>query len=84
MISIIDFIERKLGIKVNMTKTKVCRPSSLKYLGFGFYKSKQWECIPHNDSKMKFQRTLKSLTKRNESISLDKRFERINWALEDG
>ncbi len=81
MVSITDFIERKLGLKVNMTKTKVCRPNNLKYLGFGFYKSKQWKCIPHNDSKMKFQRTLKSLTKRSESISLDKRFERLNWAI---
>ncbi len=81
MASITDFIERKLGLKVNMTKTKVCRPNNLKYLGFGFYKSKQWNCIPHNDSKMKFQRTLKSLTKRSESISLDKRFERLNWTI---
>ena len=30
---------------------------------------------------MKFQRTLKSLTKRSESISLDTRFERLNWTI---
>ena len=81
MISITDFIERKLGLKVNATKTKVCKPNDLKYLGFGFYKSSNWECTPHNDSKMKFQRTLKGLTKRSESISLDTRFERLNWTI---
>lgn len=47
MTSITKFIENKLKLKVNMTKTKVCRPSQMKYLGFGFYKSKKWECIPH-------------------------------------
>ena len=84
MTSIIDFIERKLGLKVNATKTKICKPNDLKYLGFGFYQdkeSKKFGCVPHIDSKMKFQRTLKSLTKRSESISLDKRFERLNWAI---
>ena len=30
---------------------------------------------------MKFQKTLKGLTKRSESISLDKRFEKLNWAI---
>ncbi len=84
MKSIVDFIERKLGLKVNATKSRVCKPNELKYLGFGFYqdfKTKKYKCIPHNDSKMKFQRTLKGLTKRSESISLDKRFERLNWAI---
>ena len=84
MISITDFIERKLGLKVNATKTKVCKPNDLKYLGFGFYQdkeSKKFGCVPHIDSKMKFQRTLKSLTKRSESISLDTRFERLNWTI---
>ena len=79
--SITHYIEKKLGLKVNMTKTKICRPSGLKYLGFGFYKSKEWNSIPHIDSKKKFQRKLKSLTKRSESISLDRRFERINWII---
>ena len=38
MRTITSWIERKLGLKVNMTKTKVTRPSNLKYLGFGFWK----------------------------------------------
>lgn len=81
MESITHYIEKKLGLKVNMTKTKICKPNDLKYLGFGFYKGKEWNSIPHIDSKMKFQRKLKSLTKRSESISLDTRFERLNWLI---
>ena len=81
MASITKFIENKLKLKVNMTKTKVCTPWDLKYLGFGFYKMKKWECTPHKDSKKKFQRTLKRLTNRSKSISLDKRFEELNWAI---
>ena len=81
MESITKFIENKLKLKVNTTKTKVCRPSKLKYLGFGFCKMKKWECIPHKDSKAKFKRTLKQLTNRSKSMSLDKRFEQINWAI---
>ena len=72
MHSIIKWIERVLGLKVNATKTHVCRPSKLKYLGFGFYKSpqtKQWTVRPHEISMQKFQRKLKKLCKRSWSIS---------------
>lgn len=79
--SITKFIENKLKLKVNMIKTKVSRPMNVKYLGFGFYKGKKWECIPHKESKNKFKRTLKSLTNRSKSISLDKRFEQLNWTI---
>ena len=81
MTSITKFIENKLELKVNMTKTKVCTPWDLKYLGFGFCKMKKWECTPHKDSKKKFQRTLKRLTNRSKSISLDRRFEELNRAI---
>ena len=81
MTSITKFIENKLKLKVNMTKTKVCTPWDLKYLGFGFCKMKKWECTPHKDSKKKFQRTLKRLTNRSKSKSLDKRFEELNWTI---
>lgn len=39
MYSVSHYIEQKLGLKVNMTKTKITRPNKLKYLGFGFYKN---------------------------------------------
>ena len=34
-----DWIQRKLGLKVNMTKTHITRPMKLKYLGLGTTKT---------------------------------------------
>lgn len=81
MHTITKWIEQKLGLKVNATKTHVCRPNKLKYLGFGFYKStqtRQWSARPHESSVEKFQRKLKSLCKRSWSISLTDRIAMLN------
>lgn len=84
MHSITDWIERRLGLKVNATKTHICRPSNLKYLGFGFWKdpsAKQWKARPHETSVEKFQRKLKHLCKRSWSISMDDRLQLLNWTI---
>ncbi|MBD5187926.1 MAG: group II intron reverse transcriptase/maturase [Bacteroidales bacterium] len=81
MHTITKWIEQKLGLKVNATKTHVCRPSKLKYLGFGFYKSpqtKQWTARPHESSIEKFQRRLRNLCKRSWSISMTDRIAMLN------
>ena len=57
MRTVTDWIQRKLGLKVNMTKTHITRPQKLKYLGFGFYKdskANEWKCRPHQDSVKKY------------------------------
>ena len=84
MYSITDWIERKLGLKVNATKTKITRPGKLKYLGFGFYKEakeKEWKCRPHKESVEKFKRKLKSLTSRNQPMKFRERVQRLNWVI---
>lgn len=82
MHSVSRFIENRLGLKVNMTKTKVVRPSKLKYLGFGFWKSPQgWKCRPHQDNVQELRRKLKKLTTRKWSIDLTSRIERLNWLI---
>ena len=84
MFSISRFIEKKLGLKVNMTKSKITKPSRLKYLGFGFWfdaKQKQWKCCSHEDSVEKFKGKLKKLCSRNWSISLTDRIQRLNWVI---
>jgi group II intron reverse transcriptase/maturase len=84
MHSITEWIERKLGLKVNATKTHICRPRNLKYLGFGFWKSsndKQWKARPHEDAVAKFTRKLKKLCKRSWSISMDYRLQQLNWTI---
>ena len=79
MHTVTKWIEKKLGLKVNMTKTKVTRPRGLKYLGFGFWKdSEGWKARPHQDSVERFKRKLKNLTNRSWSVSMDKRIEMLN------
>ena len=74
------FIENKLGLKVNMTKSKVSKPNDIKYLGFGFFMDKNdglWKAKPHAKSVEKLKLKLKKLTSRRWSISLDERLEKI-------
>ncbi|MFU2205069.1 group II intron reverse transcriptase/maturase [Streptococcus hyovaginalis] len=80
--SVSRFIEKRLGLKVNMTKTKIVRPGKLKYLGFGFWKSSEgWKSRLHQDSIQGFKRKLKKLTARKWSIDLDSRIEKLNWLI---
>ena len=74
------FIENKLGLKVNMTKSKVSKPNDIKYLGFGFFMDKNdglWKAKPHAKSVEKLKLKLKKLTSRRWSISLDERLGKI-------
>jgi RNA-directed DNA polymerase len=84
MRTVTDWIQRKLGLKVNTTKTHITRPTKLKYLGFGFYmdsKANEWKCRPHQDSVKKFKQALKRLTIRKYSMSFDERVKRLNWVI---
>ncbi len=65
---IIDYIEKSLKLKVNRYKNKVTRLTTLKYLGFGFYRNsmdKIWKCRPHETSVERFVMKLKELAKRS-------------------
>ena len=84
MRNIITFIEMKLKLKVNATKTHVTEPSKLKYLGFNFYKDlkdKEWKTKPHQESFKKLFFKLKKLVKRSWSIDLTYRIKKINEVL---
>lgn len=80
MKSITDFIERKLGLKVNVEKSRVTKPTDMKYLGFGFYtnKSGTYKPKPHLKSVKKFKRTLKSLSGRSMAKSVEEIINRLN------
>lgn len=76
MRTVSDWIQRKLGLKVNMTKTHITRPAKLKYLGFGFYKDRkeeEWKCSPYQDSVKKLKDRLKELTCRKMPGQLEAR-----------
>jgi group II intron reverse transcriptase/maturase len=75
------FIEEKLGLKVNMTKSKVDKPQGLKYLGFGFYfdtKAHQYKAKPHGKSVAKFKARMKKLTCRSWGVSNAYKVQKLN------
>lgn len=78
MESITTFITKKLGLKVNLEKSKIARPNQIKYLGFGFYlKNDKWRPKPHLKSIEKFLYKLKQLLCRSWNVLLDKRLLKI-------
>lgn len=84
MQSVTNWIERKLGLKVNASKSKITRPPNLKYLGFGFWrdgKAKEWKARPHQDSIKRFKEKLKNLTQRKWSIGFTDRLEKLNQVI---
>lgn len=80
MENVSKFIEKKLGLKVNMTKSKVSKPNDIKFLGYAFYfdtYSKTWKAKPHKIAIDKLKAKLKELTKRNWGVSMDYRLKKI-------
>lgn len=70
MKSITDWLERKLFLKVNATKTKVVRPTRSKYLGFTFLKNGgEWKVKPTNEKKKALKAKLSEYLKRNKAIA---------------
>jgi len=81
MKSVTKWIQSRLGLKVNAEKSKITRPSKLKFLGFGFYynsNKKSWMSRPHEDSVLKFKRKLKQWTRRNWSMNFRERIKKLN------
>src|SRR5699024_11753477 len=64
MRSVTNYIEEKLGLIVNTTKSQITKPNNqeMKFLGFGFfrdYQSKQYKAKPHIKSFNNFKYKLK-------------------------
>ena len=79
MKSVIRWLEEKLRVQVNVTKTKVCRPNDTKYLGFSFYsRNGKWRPKPHLKSVQKFKEKLHGYSKRSWSVSMDYRISKLN------
>ena len=84
MESITTFITRKLGLKVNVEKSKVARPDDIKYLGYGFYKrinQNIWRPKPHIKSAAKFKYKLNQILLRKRGISLDQRLKELKYSI---
>lgn len=70
MKSMSGWLERKLFLKVNATKTKVVRPTRSKYLGFTFLKNGvEWKVKPTNEKKKALKEKLAEYLKRNKAVA---------------
>ena len=70
MTSISSWIERKLFLKVNATKSKVVRPMRSKYLGFTFLKNGgEWKVKPTNEKKAKLYQAMREYLKRGKAVA---------------
>ena len=81
MKSVTRYIEEKLGLKVNVTKSKVDKPKGIKYLGFGFYYdtfAKEYRARPHEKSVAKFKAKMKELTRRSWGVSNSYKVQKLN------
>ena len=81
MKSVTRYIEEKLGLKVNVTKSKVDKPKGIKYLGFGFYYdsfAKEYRAKPHEKSVAKFKVRMKELTRRGWGVSNSYKIQKLN------
>ena len=81
MASVSSWLERKLRLKVNATKTKVVRPTGSNFLGFTFWKSTEgWKARPLADRKAKLCKKVKEILcrKRAAARPLCDTFTRLN------
>ena len=76
--TITDFIEKKLKLKVNRTKSKISRPSASTLLGFSYYrKAKRWEIRVAPKSLKKIKEKLKAETWRKSAGKVKDRIQKI-------
>lgn len=81
MKSVVNWLEKHLRVQVNATKTKVCRPNEMKYLGFSFYYKNGWKPKPHLKSIERFKAKLKQYTSRSWSLSMEERIQKLNQVI---
>ena len=84
MASVSSWLERKLRLKVNATKTKVVRPTGSSFLGFTFWKSSEgWKPRPLAERKACLCGKVKEILcrKRAAALPLGYTFTRLNQVL---
>ena len=84
LVSITKFIEQKLKLKVNTTKTKICRPVNFHLLGYNFistYKSGEKGKYRLRVSPERFKRMkqkVKKITRKTRPLSFTERISELN------
>ena len=78
MEAITEYIEKKLKLKVNRTKSKVSRPTESTLLGFSFYRSaERWEIRIAPKSLLRIKKKMKEQTKRNSSSTVKEKIKKM-------
>ena len=78
MESITAYIEKKLKLKVNRTKSKVSRPNESRLLGFSFYRSKEgWQVRIAPQSLDRIRKKMKEKTKRNDPAAAEEKIKKM-------
>lgn len=80
LVSLIDWIERRLKLKVNREKSGVRRPSDGNLLGFGFWHGKGGEISPRISTKsyIRLKEKVKHLTQRSWSVNMEERLLKLS------
>jgi group II intron reverse transcriptase/maturase len=81
--SVVQFLEKKLKLRVNRQKSKVDRASKVKFLGFSFYKYREEVRIRvATESMQRFRQRLRRLTRRTRSGKLEEVIREVNQYLQ--
>jgi group II intron reverse transcriptase/maturase len=78
MASVTDFVEHKLKLQVNQKKSAVGGSNERKFLGLRVIASEEPYISIAPQSLKRFKKKIRSLTKRNRGVSLDKVIEDVN------
>ena len=84
MKSVTSWLERKLKLKVNATKTRVVRPTNSTFLGFTFWKSAEgWKCRPADDRKKRLYDKTREILCRRRAVArtIKDTFTLLNWLI---
>ena len=78
LISITNYIETVLKLKVNRQKSKVSRPTQSTLLGFSFYQNKgKWEIRIANKTIERIKQKCKTITQRNNGSNTQQKLQKI-------
>src|SRR5699024_4896185 len=78
MKSLTSFIEGKLGLKVNRTKSAVDRPWRRKFLGFSFTSRREPKVRIAKASIKRMKQKIREITSRSKSFSMEYRIYKLN------
>jgi RNA-directed DNA polymerase len=78
METVTDYIETKLKLKVNRTKSKVSRPTESTLLGFSFFRSKAgWEIRVAPKSLIRIKKKMKEQTQRKDPAAVKEKIKKM-------